>query len=147
MAQDLLTKEKLSQVGNPSKCPIAIMMRGDSVLTGFRNYTKDISVWTIPGGRCEEGETIEEALRREVREEVGITDFEIVSFVAELPGAKEGDVVVIFFCTTMQDATLMEPEKFSKWCWITKDEYINNEKYAGFSPLARGAIVDFLKSV
>ena len=145
-----MMQEKLSEAGNVKMCPIAVIMRDGNVLTGLRNYTKDkwkdISVWTIPGGRCEEGETLEQALRREVAEEVGITDFAIVDFIGEVPGAKDGDVVPMFFCTTAQDATLMEPEKFSEWRWITKEDYINGESYSGFNPTARRMITDYLRS-
>ncbi len=144
-------EEKLKEFGSNKTCPIAIIMRDGKLLTGYRNYTEDkwkkISVWTVPGGRCDEGEIIEDALRRETFEEVGINELEIIDFIGEVPGAKEGDVVPIFFCTTNQDFKLMEPEKFSEWRWITKDEYINNKEYRGFNSLARNLIVDYLNSL
>lgn len=145
-----MLQDKLNEPGNEKKCPIAVIERRGKVLTGLRNYTKDkwkdISVWTIPGGRCDAGETLGQTLRREVSEEVGITEFEVVDFIGETPGAKEGDIVPIFFCTTKQDATLMEPEKFSEWRWVTIEEYINGASYSGFNPRARKMITDFLRS-
>lgn len=143
-----MLEEKLSEMGTDKKCPIAVMVRDGKVLTGQRNYTKDkwkdISVWTIPGGRCDAGETLEQTLRREVAEEVGITDFIIQDFIGEVPGAKEGDIVPMFYCTTTQDARLMEPEKFSEWRWITIESYINGETYSGFNPAARKMITSYL---
>lgn len=140
--------KKLKQIGGELTCPVAIIERGDKILVGQRNYTKekwkDISVWTIPGGRSDQNETIEQALRREVQEEVGVTQFEIVDFIGEVPGAKEDDLVPMFFCTTTQDAKLMEPEKFSEWRWVTIKEYINNQEYSGFNLEARKMIVDYL---
>lgn len=139
---------KLNEIGNELKCPIAIMIRDGKILTGYRNYTKDkykaISVWTVPGGRCDNGESLKEALIREVYEEVGIDTFKIADYIGEVPGAKEGDIVPIFYCTTKQDFKLMEPEKFSEWRWVKIDEYISNKEYSGFSPHARKIIVDYL---
>ncbi len=139
-------EEKLKEIGGTNKCPVAILIRDGKILFGLRNYTKDkwkdVSVWTIPGGRCEEGETLEEALRREVYEEVGISDLNIIKFAGEASGSTSGDVVPVFFCTTEQDYKLMEPEKFSEWRWVPKDEYIIEGKYSGFNLKARKIILD-----
>ncbi|MBI4276422.1 NUDIX hydrolase [Candidatus Uhrbacteria bacterium] len=106
------------------------------ILIGMRHYTPDkwktISVWTTPAGRCDEGETIEATLRREVREETGITDFTIDGLISAHPGAKEGDMVYTFAGTTAQEPQLMEPEKFSEWKWeapsaIPREQFINPE--------------------
>ncbi|MFA6463451.1 MAG: NUDIX hydrolase [Candidatus Paceibacterota bacterium] len=141
---------KLKEMGDEKKCPIAVMMRDGKILTGYRHYTPDkwkkISVWTTPGGRSDLGETLYDTLKREVQEEVGITEFEIVDFIGEVAGAKEGDIVPMFFCTTKQDYILMEPEKFSEWRWVSKDEYINNGEYSGFNSGARKIIVNYLQN-
>lgn len=143
-------QEILNRIGNSQTCPVALMIKDGKILTGHRHYTKDkwkdVSVWTIPGGRCDEGETIEETLRREVYEEVGITSFEIEDFIGQTEGAKAEDVVPIFYCTTNEEAKLMEPEKFSEWKWVTIEDYVKNEEYSGFSPIARGVIVKYLNS-
>ena len=143
-------EEKLNEIGTELKCPIAIMIRDGKILTGLRNYTKDkwkeISVWTCPGGRCDKGETLKETLIRETQEEVGITEFEILDFIGEVPGAKEGDVVSMFFCKTKQDFKLMEPEKFSEWRWVLIDDYITNNEYSGFNNVARKMIVEYLQT-
>ena len=142
-------QEQLSKITNQQTCPVAIMVCDGKILVGHRHYTrdkwKDISVWTIPGGRCDDNESIEQTLRREVYEEVGISEFKIIDFIGEAEGAKAGDIVPIFLCSTTQEYKLMEPEKFSEWCWVTKEDYINKEEYSGFSPVARGVIVNYLK--
>ena len=134
----------LSQIRDGQTCPVALLIREGKVLTGHRHYTRDkwkvISVWTFPGGRCDSGESLEETLRREVYEETGIKDLNIVEFIGEAPGAKEGDRVPLFLCTTSEDVTLMEPEKFSEWRWVTKEDFVQNEEYGGFSAVRQLAV-------
>jgi len=119
--------EKLQTVGSTIICPVAIIIRDGKVLCGHRHYRKDkwktISVWTIPGGRCDADETIEETLRREVIEETNINELNIKEYLGDVPGATEGDIVSLFLCSTNQEAVLMEPEKFSEWEWFTLENF------------------------
>jgi len=137
-------EEKLSQAGTITVCPIALIFRDNQVLMGKRNYSPEFSVWTLPGGRCEKNETIESALRREVYEEVGITDLVIKDLIGEMPGHKEGDVVPIFFCSSEQEPKLMEPEKFEGWHWFHFDEYKKDIEKA-YNPRVRRIVVDYLE--
>jgi len=129
------TLQKLSQLGNEKVCPVAIFIKDEKILCGLRHYTPDkwkiISLWTCPGGRCDKGETVEKTLRREVKEEIGITNFKVLNYIGEVPGAKKGDVCIIFLCETSQSPKLMEPKKFSEWKWFPKNDlpknYINDD--------------------
>lgn len=120
------TKDILSQIGNEKIVPVALIIRDKYILTGLRHYTPDkwkkISVWTLPGGRCDKNETIETTLRREVKEEIGINDLKIIDFLGKFKGAKKGDIVYVFLAEINQEPQLLEPEKFSewKWCLISK---------------------------
>jgi len=140
-------EEQLSRAGTANLCPIAVITREGRLLMGHRHYTsdkwKEISVWTIPGGRCDAGETIEETLRREVKEETDIADLQINEYLGEVPGAKESDKVVLFGCTTSQEPKLMEPQKFSEWKWIDFDVYKNGEMGV-WSPNARELILAYI---
>jgi 8-oxo-dGTP pyrophosphatase MutT (NUDIX family) len=139
---------KLSTVAGPSYCPAAVIVCDQKILLGLRNYTadkwKEISVWTTPGGRCDAGETIEAALQREVQEEVGITDLSILDVIGQIPGAKEGDTVPVFYCTSNQEAKLMEPEKFSEWRWVPVGEYLSGSVWSEMNPAAHRLISDYL---
>lgn len=142
-------KEKLQKKGNTTTCPVAIIIRNGKVLMGHRHYAPDkwknvsgdgVSVWTVPGGRCDEGEPVEIALRREVEEETGIKDLNIIDFISEIPGAKDGDNVPMFLCRTEQEAVLMEPQKFSEWKWFSREDF--PEKF--INEHARILILDLL---
>jgi 8-oxo-dGTP diphosphatase len=51
----------------------ALILRGDEVLICQRRPDQPLgSKWEFPGGKMEPGETAEEALRRELQEELGI---------------------------------------------------------------------------
>ncbi len=120
----------LKKIGTTKMCPAAFIFKNKRLLIGLRNYTpdkwKEISVWTAPGGRCDIGDTLEETLRREVAEEVGITDLKITDFLGMVPGAKEGDILFVFKAETNQEPRLMEPEKFSEWKWCPLSEIPEN---------------------
>ena len=52
---------------------VAILRDGDRVLMGLRPADKKYPLqWEFPGGKVEAGETLEEALRREIREELEV---------------------------------------------------------------------------
>lgn len=127
--------DNLSKIGNKKTCPVAVFVKDRKILCGLRHYDSDkwkkISVWTFPGGRCDENETLHQTLVREIKEEIGITKFNVLKYVGEVAGAKEEDIVPIFICETNQFPKLMEPHKFSEWQWFLLSEFpknfINNE--------------------
>jgi mutator protein MutT len=53
----------------------ATLFKNGRVLLGLRNKQRELypDTWDIIGGHCEEGETIEETLIRELKEEIRIT--------------------------------------------------------------------------
>lgn len=61
----------------------AVVFRDNSVLLVRRGQEPAYGEWSLPGGAVEVGETLGEALRREIREETGI-DIEILGLSAVL---------------------------------------------------------------
>lgn len=114
----------------PSACAVALIVRDGKVLMGLREYEKGNPLWTLPGGRCEPGEEPQIGLKREVAEEIAITDLQII----RLLGVKEGayrdengaDQVHMFLCDTRQEPQCLEPEKFLEWRWVGADEIPQN---------------------
>jgi 8-oxo-dGTP diphosphatase len=61
----------------------AIILRSDQVLLVQRGREPAYGQWSLPGGLVELGESLHDAVRREVREEAGL-DVEVVDVVAVL---------------------------------------------------------------
>lgn len=79
----------------------AVIFDGDSIITMFRSKKKEDGTrkeyYVIPGGGVEEGESLEEALIREIKEELGI-DVEIVKYLQEVE--EEKAIQHFYFCKT-----------------------------------------------
>src|SRR3989454_10380372 len=64
------------------------------ILLGHR---RDIDWWNLPGGGMEAGETVDEALQREVREETGL-EVEVQQLVGVYSKPQKQEVVLTFRC-------------------------------------------------
>lgn len=64
---------------------------------------RDIGWWNLPGGGLEHGETVEEGLAREVREEVGM-EVQIVRLVGVYSKPRKHEVVLTFLCQPTPDS-------------------------------------------
>ena len=66
---------------NPKIVAVAIIERSGSILIGKRKRGKcHAGVWEFPGGTVEDGETYEQCLLRELREEFDV-DAQIIRFI------------------------------------------------------------------
>ena len=100
-----------------------IIYRDDGkFLIAQRNLNKNQGgLWEFPGGKLEPGETCEEALAREIREEMA-ADIEVLECVGEnIHHYPEKDIRLMFYKAKLlsDDITLLEHEDCR---WITKEE-------------------------
>ena len=96
--------------GRPELCVGAVVVDDDRLLLIRRGHGPAAGEWSVPGGRVEAGETLAEAVVREVAEETGVEvvceqmlgwverispdhHFVILDFRAQLLGTGEGDPV------------------------------------------------------
>lgn len=129
-------EQTLKLPGDGVLCTSALIFNKEGkIFLGLRHYQKkwegelvSNSLWTTPGGRTDEGETVGECLVRESLEETGLRVIP-VEFLGEFPGARAMDRLLAFRCEYVGDPKNMEPEKFERWDWFDikdiPDNFIN----------------------
>jgi len=99
----------------------AIIRKGDKIFATQRGYGEWQDWWEFPGGKMEVGETPEEALVREIREELSAE----IS-VGELLTTVEYDYPAFhltmhcFLCTLVGEALHLNEHEAARW--LTKEE-------------------------
>lgn len=123
----------------------AIIVDGDKIFATQRGYGKFKDGWEFPGGKVEQGETPQQAVKREIREEL---DTEIK--VGELFDTVEYDypdfhlTMHCFFCTVISGDLVLKEHEAAKWLtketldsvdWLPADIDLIKKLKAGFTQL------------
>ena len=114
----------------------AIIMRGKEIFATQRGYGQWHGWWEFPGGKMEAGESSQEALRREIREEL---DAEIE--IGDLLETVEWDypefhlTMHCFICTLLSESVHLNEHEAAAWLtketlstvkWLPADEGLIN---------------------
>ena len=99
----------------------AIIRKEDKIFATQRGYGDFKDWWEFPGGKIEVGETPEEALKREIREELS-TEISVDEFLCTV----EYDYPAFhlkmhcYLCSLLTDALHLNEHEAARW--LTKDE-------------------------
>ena len=100
----------------------AVIKEGEKFFIAQRSRVKDFGLkWEFPGGKVESGETFQNALKREVWEELNL-NINIEKKISEVvySDIKLNILLHYFLCKKIGDIKLVEHEK---GLWITKSDF------------------------
>ena len=107
---------------NPRPGVGAVVIHDDAILLVKRGREPGRGLWAVPGGKVEWGETLAEAVQREVREETGIvTDVGNVVWIGESIGPSH-HFVLIDFSATYVSGTPMAGDDAAECAWVPLSE-------------------------
>lgn len=106
----------------------ALIMHGDRILLVKRGRPPYIGYWGLPGGGVELGETVVQALHREVQEETGLqlTAHQYLGYADAIEHDGEGRVryhyVILYFRGDVADTTVTAGDDAAEARWVTVAE-------------------------
>ena len=112
--------------GRPQLAVSAVIFRDGQFLVVRRANVPGRGLYSVPGGRVEHGETLHQAVAREVREETGLV-IDIVGFAGwreVLPdpvAGRTGHYLVISFAAHWRAGEVTLNEELDDFRWITPD--------------------------
>ena len=101
----------------------AIIMDDEYFLATQRGYGEFKGLWEFPGGKIDSGETNEEALIREIKEELNC-DIQIKSFMltVEYDYPSFHLIMHCYLCSLLSEFTLLEHEDYQ---WLSKSNIMD----------------------
>ena len=106
----------------------ALIFRGDRILLVERGKEPLKGYWSLPGGVVEAGESLDEAIRREVREETNL-EIDIVDTIEiferimrDAEGRPEYHYVLIDYLCRARDGEPCAGDDVARVQWVRRDE-------------------------
>lgn len=101
----------------------AIIQKDDQFLATQRGYGQFKGLWEFPGGKIDLNETKEEALEREIKEELNC-DIDIKRFILTINYDYPNFHLTMhcFLCELLSDFTLLEHDDYQ---WLNKDNLMD----------------------
>jgi 8-oxo-dGTP diphosphatase len=132
--------------GRPEVCVGAVVVRDGELLMIRRGHGPAGGTWSVPGGRIEHGETVAEALVREVEEETGIQVL-CGSFLgwAEIIEDDTHAVVLDFEATALDGSAPVAGDDAAEAAWVPLDRVVDLRLSPGLAEfLADHHVIDVI---
>ena len=121
-AAPLMADAHATRVGGPDRpvteVAVGVLLRGDGafLLTSRPAGKPYAGYWEFPGGKLEAGESVEQALRRELQEELGISIGAVTPWRVELVDYPHA-LVRLHFCKVHNWAGELQMCEAQEFCW------------------------------
>jgi 8-oxo-dGTP diphosphatase len=115
----MFNKEDRSKI---KACVGVMIFKDGKILLGKRKGSHGVGEYAIPGGHLEFGESFEECIRREIKEETNleIKNIRFLSLANIFRHENRQDMLGSFQTDWAEgEAKLMEPEKCEGWDWYS----------------------------
>jgi NAD+ diphosphatase len=128
---------------------IMLVVRGGHCLLGHSHRFPNTRMYSTLAGFVEPGESFEEAVRREVKEEAGI-EVGDVAYHSSQPWPFPSSIMIGFHAEGLSEEIRIDPEELKDARWFSREEVVNHEAH-GFSlpradSIARRLIEDWLEA-
>lgn len=136
-------KCKICEFRNPKGAVTAVVIRGNRLLVLKRRDDPFKGLWDLPGGFMQEGESPKKALKREIKEELGI-DLQNPVFMRSFPGTyfwkgQEIPIISSFFLLDIGGNDIILDQEHSDFSWVPLSElepekiaFDSNQKFLTF---------------
>lgn len=108
--------------GRPELCVAGVVRDGDRLLLVRRGRPPAAGLWSVPGGRVEHGETMAQAVSREVAEETSVVVAceELVGWVERIDGARH-QVIFDFSARVVGPSDPVGGDDAAEAAWVPLD--------------------------
>lgn len=98
------------------KVVAAIIEHGKKILIARRSYGDLAGFWEFPGGKYEEGETGEQAIKREIREEFDV-EIDVKKYLCTVEHQYDSFYLVMdcFVCTLKSEEMILHDHSAIRW--------------------------------